>query len=81
MSFFLDYVEYYFEEGMTWRQWLESDYNVDGYILDISESEPDYFICKPGVSGRKYIYGNGNFIRNCDVIIIKDKEYHTGEEA
>ena len=81
LSFFLDDVEYYFEEGMTWKQWLESDYNVDGYILDISESEPDYFIRKPGVSGRKYIYGNGNFIRNCDVIIIKDKEYHTGEEV
>ena len=80
LSFFLDDVEYYFEEGMTWRQWLESDYNVDGYILDISESTPDYFIRKPGVSGRKYIYGNGNFIRNCDVIIIKYREYHTGEE-
>ena len=80
LSFFLDYVEYYFEEEMTWRQWLESDYNVDGYILDISESSPDYFIRKPGVSGRKYIYGNDNFIRNCDVIIIKDKEYYTGAE-
>ena len=81
LSFFLDNVEYYFEEGMTWRQWLESDYNVDGYILDISEFEPDYFICKPGTVYRKFIYENGNFISNCDVIIIKDKEYYTGAEG
>ena len=81
LSFFLDDVEYYFEEGMTWRQWLESDYNVDGYILDISESEPDYFIRKPGYGYRKFIYENGNFIRNCNVIIIKDKKYSTGAEG
>lgn len=28
----LDGVDYYYENGMTWEKWLESEYNTDGYV-------------------------------------------------
>ncbi len=29
----LDGVDYYYENDMTWGEWLESEYNTDGYIV------------------------------------------------
>ena len=79
LSFTLDGVEYNFEEGMTWRQWLESDYNKDGYILDIKESQPIYFICKPGDEGSRNFIALENgwdaYFNSCDEAIIADKSY------
>ena len=73
------FVTYQFEEGMTWRQWLESDYNTAGYILDIKESQPIYFICKPGHDGeRDFIcfYGDyDSYYNSCDEEIVTDKNY------
>ena len=31
--FTVDDVEYQSEEGMTWEKWVNSDYNIDGYII------------------------------------------------
>ena len=31
--FTVDDVEYQAEEGMTWEKWVNSDYNIDGYII------------------------------------------------
>lgn len=72
-------VTYQFEEGMTWRQWLESDYNTASYILDIKESQPIYFICKPGHDGeRDFIcfYGDyDSYYNSCNEEIVTDKNY------
>ena len=73
------FVTYQFEEGMTWRQWLESDYNTAGYILDIKESQPIYFICKPGHDGERdfiSLYGGfDSYYNSCDEEIVADKNY------
>ena len=29
----IDGVEYQYEEGMTWEEWVNSEYNIDGYII------------------------------------------------
>lgn len=34
ISFTIDGTTYQAEEGMTWGEWVESDYNTDGYIVD-----------------------------------------------
>ena len=31
ISFTIDGTEYQAEEGMTWQDWIDSEYNVDGY--------------------------------------------------
>lgn len=34
ITFSVDGTEYQAEEGMTWEQWCNSEYNVDGYYID-----------------------------------------------
>ena len=34
ITFTVDGVEYQSEEGMTWEEWVESDYNIHGFIKD-----------------------------------------------
>jgi hypothetical protein len=33
LTFTVGGVEYQYEEGMTWEKWVNSDYNIDGYII------------------------------------------------
>jgi hypothetical protein len=33
ITFTVDGVEYQAIEGMTWEEWVNSDYNIDGYII------------------------------------------------
>jgi hypothetical protein len=33
LIFTIDGIEYQYEEGMTWEKWVNSDYNIDGYII------------------------------------------------
>ena len=33
LIFTIDGIEYQAEEGMTWEKWVNSDYNIDGYII------------------------------------------------
>ena len=30
-----DVYEYEFEPGMTWEEWIESSYNIDGFTYDV----------------------------------------------
>ena len=36
ISFSVDDVTYYAEKGMTWEEWVNSDYNVDNFYIEIS---------------------------------------------
>ena len=33
ISFTIDSTTYQAEDGMTWEEWVESDYNIDGYTI------------------------------------------------
>ena len=35
------------EAGMTWAEWIESDYNVDDYVMT-GDGDGSYFICPEG---------------------------------
>ena len=37
-TFSIDGKTYYFDNGMTWSEWLDSSYNVDGYVISPGES-------------------------------------------
>ena len=55
----LDGIDYFYEDNMTWGEWLESEYNTDGFLI---------------VTGFRYIgetarYPNMKFIMNA----TKDK--------
>ncbi|MBO5740911.1 MAG: fimbrillin family protein, partial [Bacteroidaceae bacterium] len=89
LSFFLDDVEYYFEEGMTWRQWLESDYNTSGYVLSSHEEDSDYFIYKVNEYGRMEYYitftnpktGSNERCKSADDIILDGILYVPGADV
>ena len=78
-TFSIDGKTYYFDNGMTWSEWLDSSYNVDGYV--ISPGESGYVICNSANKHIGELYGfdgyedkgNGNII--CTILIIKDKNY------
>ena len=37
ITFAINGKKYYTEEGTTWRQWIESEYNTAGYVIDDTE--------------------------------------------
>lgn len=37
ISFTIDGITYFAEEGMTWRDWVDSEYNVDGYGIAVEQ--------------------------------------------
>lgn len=38
ISFTIDLTQYQAEEGMTWWEWVNSQYNTDGYRIDFDDS-------------------------------------------
>lgn len=38
ISFTIGHIPYQAEEGMTWGEWVNSEYNTDGYYLDYYDS-------------------------------------------
>lgn len=64
ISFTIDGTTYQAEEGMTWGEWVESDYNTGGYA-----TEGSYNI-KQGTSGAEYLANSsGDFVTPSDTII------------
>ena len=47
INFTIDGTSYQSEEGMTWTEWIESDYNVDDYVI-IEDWDGSYIICPEG---------------------------------
>lgn len=41
VSFSIDYVTYYADEGMTWEEWCASSYNTDGWTISNSNITKD----------------------------------------
>lgn len=63
-----------FEDGMTWRQWVESDYNtinlaVQGNFI-VSADNPTYLVLNVGDESEGYIQEN---VHPDDLIIATDK--------
>lgn len=59
--FYLEDTEWEFEEGMTWAEFIDSDYNTDNafFHADVSIDADGNTI--PGVGyGAQYVYGDGN---------------------
>ena len=84
-------VTYQFEEGMTWKQWLVSDYNISGYVLSSFEDGEDgsdaaYFIYKDNEYGGQYYYitftnpktGSNETCKSADDIILDGVLYVPG---
>ncbi len=63
---------YTFEEGMTWKNWLESTYNTDGYYITkarITNSKlytSEYVLCD----------SNGDNITGTEKMIIENNKYY-----
>ena len=73
ISFTIDDITYNALEGMTFMEWCESPYNIDGYIYEpISSSE-----YRVATSGGDYISINRTWVDASD-IIQKDGKYIVG---
>lgn len=64
ITFYIDDASYQAEEGMTWGEWVESEYNTEGFELD-----EDGWVWRPGVGIVYYkmqeMFGVMTIIANC----------------
>ncbi len=47
ISFTIDGTTYQAESGMTWAEWVDSEYNTDGYLLDYPLNFPEGVVTHP----------------------------------
>ena len=59
-TFTISGVEYIAEEGMTWADWCDSDYNTDNYAADVWVWDNTY---------TRYVALNDDAINDTDVIV------------
>lgn len=59
-TFIIDSRKYYFEEGMTWEEWCDSEYNTHGYYIETNTEISSYYnkICLV-ISGSKFRVDTG----------------------
>lgn len=71
ISFSVTLSEYQAESGMTWSEWITSNYNSYGYYIDDS-----YSPARIGCAYGHVQYPNSDFVQPTDVI-ISNYEYDT----
>lgn len=76
LTFAIDVTEYQAEEGMTWVEWYESDYNtsngevtVTDYGVSVSDELGSYAVY--------YTFTNGGLMVDSQEPIISNHDYHT----
>ena len=67
ITFTVDGTEYQAEEGMTWGEWVDSEYNVDNYT-----SDSEYVFAPNGIF---LVAIGGDTVVPTDVI-IEEQEYN-----
>lgn len=72
ISFAIDGTTYQAEEGMTWAEWVESEYNTDGLYDVLSTNGSIVRTDKPF-----YMYLNSSVVYNVDTIVA-DATYKIG---
>jgi hypothetical protein len=66
ISFTIDGVSYQAEDGMTWGEWLESEYNTDGYVVGQAGNSIDTSDNLSGVYSSSSGYVSKNSTINAD---------------
>ncbi len=61
-NFFIDDKEYTAEAGMTWYDWIVSDYNVDNFYIDFEYNK------EPGISNSNVLFGNGERVYDSETL-------------
>lgn len=66
MTFYVDSIAYTAYEGMTWGDWITSEFNVDAFYLDEHEQVRDgegneIYDHKKGVLSSDYIIADNNY--------------------
>lgn len=75
--------EYKAERGMTWGEWVDSEYNVDGFVIQYDEASYQYeVVCietvENGWSGTHYLIADPDKSAPTHVLkteIVQSKEY------
>ena len=73
ISFTIDGTEYYAEDGMTWDEWLNSEYNVGDWTN--SEGRKGYYIVNAGIGIGTVADSNSNIITDMTTLIIENYSY------
>ena len=82
MDFIIDDVMYQVEEGMTWREWINSSYNLNnrfifdeyGYVYNISNNRPlNQCVKSADVINKNIIYDSSDLVSvACNVLTEDD---------
>ena len=75
ITFTIHGTEHQAEEGMTWGEWVDSDYNTEGYFLVQDLTNPEYYLV---TDDQRYpLDGRGEWgpERGIDTI-VDGREYH-----
>lgn len=70
INFTIGGTSYSAEEGMTWEEWCNSNYNTYGYVID----NYDGYIAAGG--GHNYVAFSGSLVKSTDVIINNTNYTH-----
>lgn len=57
ITFYIDNKEYQYENGMTWEEWINSQYNTDNFIFYVDIIKNNGYRCD-GL----YVYTNSRYI-------------------
>lgn len=88
LTFTLRNKEYQFDKGMTWGEWVDSEYNVDGFVIQYDEASSQYeVVCietvDSGWSGTHYLIADPDKSAPTHVLkteIVQSKEYTEFED-
>lgn len=72
ITFTVDGVEYQAEEGMTWGEWVGSEYNVNGvFFIDVDNSIGYSYMLGLWVGTDKdYVYASDIIQKNYNYLIV-----------
>lgn len=70
ISFTIDGITYQAEEGMTWAEWVDSEYNTDEFVVDGN----DEYICPPNGVAAYYVGdSSSNLVKTSDLITANEQ--------
>lgn len=70
ITFTVEGIVYYAEEGMDWEQWIDSEYNIDGFYIN------EVGICSPSAEGHLF----ADWSQGAGDIIQDGYEYYLSDE-
>lgn len=73
ITFTINRVEYQAVEGMTWKTWCDTDYNVDKFYVEEETNRILYYFEDPSI--KWYVYHDNGTLISADEVIVNNGDY------